>query len=137
MTVVDPRHPLYGRTFPLLHVKNTRELIPSCLVQLAAGVERLIPLQATNLVAGAPDGFSMPLALSSLHKLTKTFARIQAQMERGRGDEETSSSPPGDDKGNASAGLGNADAKTAEDGYANGGAHLPGADGTVVAGEKP
>jgi hypothetical protein len=80
VTVVDPRHPLHDQSFPLLHLKNKQELIPSCLVRIAEGVERLIPVNVTNLAVAPPVVFPLPLDLSSLHNLTQVFLHIQAQI---------------------------------------------------------
>ena len=62
VTVVDPRHPLYDQTFPLLHIKNKQELVRSCLVLLTENVERLIPLAMTDLALSPPAVFPVPLA---------------------------------------------------------------------------
>ena len=87
VTIIDPRHPLYDQTFPLLHIKNKQNLVPSCLIRLRAGVERLVPIEATNLAASTPTIFPLPLDLSSLYNLNQTFRRIHAQLERGRRDD--------------------------------------------------
>lgn len=83
VTVTDPCHPLYHHTFPLLYQTNQRELEPCCLVQIAPGVERLIPTRQTSLSTLPAAGFSCPVDLSSLHNLIKTFAHILAQVEMG------------------------------------------------------
>ena len=82
VTVVDPRHPLYEQTFPLLHLKNKQKLIPSCLVQITEGVERLIPVSVTDLSTSPPVVFPLPVDLSSLHNLTQAFVRLRAQIEK-------------------------------------------------------
>jgi hypothetical protein len=96
VTIVDPRHPLYGQTFPLLHLKNKQQLVPSCLIRLAAGAERLVPLAVTDLALSPPTIYASPLDLSSLHNLIKTFARLQAQgkCEREDADERAKNQPP-------------------------------------------
>jgi hypothetical protein len=80
VTVVDPRHPLYDQTFPLLHLTNARNLIPCCVVRLTPSVERLIPIAATDLAPTPPAGFPSPLDLSSLERLITTFHAIQAAL---------------------------------------------------------
>ena len=87
VTVVDPRHPLHERTLLLLHIKNKQQLIPCCLVQLAEGVERLVPISVTNLATTPPHVFPLPVDLSSLENLTAAFARIQGQLDREQADE--------------------------------------------------
>jgi len=81
VTVTDPCHPLNNQTFPLLYLTNQRELEPCCLVQIAPGVERLIPRRQTSLSILTPTVFSSPLDLSSLQNLIGTFAHILAQVE--------------------------------------------------------
>jgi hypothetical protein len=89
VTIVDPRHPLYDQTFPLLHVKNHRNLIPSCLIQVFEGVDRLVPVAVTDLATTPVIVYSLPLDVSSLQNLIQTFARIQEQVESECGDENT------------------------------------------------
>jgi hypothetical protein len=86
VTIIDPRHPLYDHTFSLLHIKNKQELIPSCLVRLAEGAERLIPISVTNLAVETPNIFPSPIDISSLHELTQVFLRLVAQIEKECGD---------------------------------------------------
>ena len=63
VTVVDPRHPLYDQTFPLLQLTNAQNLIRCCVVQLAPSVDRLIPINATNLAPAPPLVFPSPVDL--------------------------------------------------------------------------
>jgi hypothetical protein len=86
VTVVDPRHPLFGQSFPLLHLKNKQELIPCCLVRLTEGAERLLPISASDLETSPPTIFPLPIDISSLHNLTQVFMRIIAQIEKECGD---------------------------------------------------
>lgn len=48
--VVDPTHPLYGLTLPCLGITTKQLLGRVCIVWLAPGIERLIPVTSTNLV---------------------------------------------------------------------------------------
>jgi hypothetical protein len=82
VTIIDPRHPLYDQTFPLLHIKNKQNLVPACLIRLRTSVERLVPLAVTNLAASTPTTFPVSLDLSSLHNLNQTFRRIHAHLEK-------------------------------------------------------
>lgn len=125
VTVVDPRHPLYNQTFPVLHIKNQRDLIPSCLVQLPEGVERLIPLVATNLASSPPAIYPLPLDLSSLHNLSQTFGRILAQVKMEQRDEATSRNSPSPNADNPTTGMADADSQPEECCAANGHSHLP------------
>jgi hypothetical protein len=95
VTIVDPRHPLHDQTFPLLHVKDHRNLIPSCLIQVLEGVDRLVPV-------------------SSLQNLIQTFACIQEQVESECGDENTKDPEPNTASDQSQAGMANTGGSAAE-----------------------
>ena len=131
VSIVDPRHPLYGRTFPLLHIKHQRNLILSCVVQVLPDASRLVPVDVTDLAATEPDVFPTPLALSSLHDLMQTFDHILAQVTTERCDD-TNQDVPGQ-RGAAATGLADpqphATATVAEDGGSRLSADGSGTDG--------
>jgi hypothetical protein len=79
VTVIDPRHPLYGRTLPLLGITNKQYLGRCCVVWLLPGVERLVPLAATDLAADPICLYPLPLNLSAVEQLLATFMRIKIQ----------------------------------------------------------
>lgn len=133
---MDPRHPLYGQTFPLLHIKNKQEMVRSCLVQLAEDVERLIPIQVTDLAMAAPDTFPVPLDISSLHRLTETFARIVAQMKRECGDEGNKREQREGEENVAEPGLDNVDDRAAGECPTDNGLDLPGNGRTLEEGAE-
>jgi len=93
--------------------------VRSCLVLLADDVTRLIPLQVTNLAAVAPVGFPVPLAIPSLHHLTKTFARIEGQLEKEYGDEESRGGQTAGADSITAAGVGDVDRCPTEHGLAH------------------
>lgn len=126
VTVVDPRHPLYDQTFPLLHIRNKQELVRCCLVQLTENVERLIPIQVTDLALSVPDIFPVPLDISSLHSLTDTFAHIAAQLERECGDEGNGREQREGEENVTESGLGNVDSGTTGECAENSGLDLSG-----------
>lgn len=136
VTVIDPRHPLHNQTFALLHLKNKQELIPCCLVRLAAGATRLIPVNVTNLSQTPPDVFPLPVDVSSLHELTQVFVRIAAQLEVERRDEGTNKTSPGADRNDPAASMANADSNPAADGLANNRASMSPSRPAVVSGEE-
>jgi hypothetical protein len=78
ITITDPHHPLHDQTFPLIHIQNTHRLVLCGVVQLAKDVERLVPLQATNLAERQPETFPLSLGLSSLEQLIRTYEWIQS-----------------------------------------------------------
>jgi len=47
--VIDPTHPLYGLSFPLIGITVKQRLGRVCLVWLHPGIERAIPVRATTL----------------------------------------------------------------------------------------
>ena len=49
--ITDPTHPLYGLTLPCLGITTKQRLGPACVVWLAPGIERLVPVAATSLSA--------------------------------------------------------------------------------------
>jgi hypothetical protein len=124
VTVVDPRHPLYEQTFSLLHIKNKQELIPSCLVQIAEGVERLIPVSVTDLSASPPVVFPLPVDLSSLHNLTQAFLRLETQIGKECEDGAAGNTQFDGDSLSAADGLGDLDGYATRDGAADDGLDL-------------
>jgi len=119
VSVVDPRHPLYDQSFPLLHIKKTRELIPCCLVRLAEGAERLIPISVTDLATAPPVIFPIQIDISSLYNLTQVFLHIRAQIEKECGDGTTEN--PKLNRGDSfdTSHLGNVDCSPARNGFAD------------------
>ena len=81
MTVTDPRHPLYGQTFHLSHIANKQYLGRCCAVWPQEGIERNIPLEATDRCTEPITIFPLPLDLSSLRQLLVAFERIESQEE--------------------------------------------------------
>jgi hypothetical protein len=49
VTVVDPRHPLFGRTLPCLGIANSSHRGRCCIVWIRPTVERHVPIEATHL----------------------------------------------------------------------------------------
>jgi len=56
-------------------------LIPSCLIQLPEGVERIVPIAVTDLATAPIIMYSLPLDVSSLQNLIQTFACIEGQVK--------------------------------------------------------
>ena len=81
VTVTDPRHPLCGRRFRLSHITNKQYLGSCCVVWLHEGIERHIPLEATDRSAEPIAIFPLPLGLSSVRQLLVAFERIESQEE--------------------------------------------------------
>lgn len=75
--VIDPAHPLYGRTFPLISITNKQRVGPACVIWTEPGDERVIPLAVTNLAPQSPAPRSAcRLSLSSAENLLAVLASI-------------------------------------------------------------
>jgi hypothetical protein len=77
ITVLDPRHPLCGRTLTLVTLTHHTQLGRCCVVLLRPHVERLIPVQATNLAFDPTDISPAPLSLAAVEQLLRVFHDIQ------------------------------------------------------------
>ena len=101
--------------------------MPSCLVRLATGVERLVPIEVTDLTAMSAAVFPVPLDLSSLHNLIKTFAHVQAQLKREGADERARNKPPATKHRSSGSGVEQPQPVTTEAGSTN---HRPDLSGS-------
>ena len=77
ITVLDPRHPLCGRTLPLVALTHHSQLGRCCVVWLRPHVERFIPVQATNLEFDPRAIRLSPLSLAAVEQLLGVFQDIQ------------------------------------------------------------
>ena len=77
ITVLDPRHPLCGQTLPLVAITYHPQLGRCCVVWLRPHVERLVPVQATNLAFDPTDISPSPLSLVAVEQLLRVFQDIQ------------------------------------------------------------
>ena len=76
ITVTDPTHPLYALTLPCLGITTNPQLGPTCIVSLAPGVERLIPLRATSLAPTSPPPSPCRLSVAALHAVLAVLVRL-------------------------------------------------------------
>ena len=73
--IVDPTHPLYGRTLPLVGVTTKQVLGRVAIVWIHPGVERMVPLSATGLAdAPAPPPSPCRLSVASVERLLAMVA---------------------------------------------------------------
>ena len=86
VTIIDPRHPLYDRTFPLLDIANRAHIGRACVIQLRDGLERIVPLAVTDRAPESVTIFPLSLNLSSVRQLVRTFGRITSQLKEGTED---------------------------------------------------
>jgi len=77
ITVVDPRHPLCGRTLTLVAMTHHVVLGRCCVVWLRPHVERLVPVRATNLEFDPNDINPSPLSLSAVEQLLRVVHAIE------------------------------------------------------------
>lgn len=68
VTVIDPRHPLFNRTFPILSMSNHHFSQGHVYVIYREGVTLRIPLSATN-ITGNPSSALAKLTKASLEDL--------------------------------------------------------------------
>jgi len=75
--IVDPTHPLYGKTLPLVGFNAKQHLGRVAVVWLHPGVERCVPLSATDL-AETPPALPSPsrLSVASLERLLAVVASL-------------------------------------------------------------
>src|SRR5215210_6577491 len=89
--VVDPTHPLYGLTLPLLGVTVQQRLGRVCRVWLHPGIERAIPIVATDR-GGLVTGPSRCRLSSSV---VATLVALVASLPRAAGEDADADGSPG------------------------------------------
>ncbi len=90
--VTDPTHPLYGLALPCLGVTTRPRLGHVCLVWLAPGVERLIPLAATSLAPLPPPPVRCRLSVPAVHALLAVLGSCRLDDSADPGQEGTDGS---------------------------------------------
>jgi hypothetical protein len=94
VTVIDPRHPLYGRTLPLIHITNKQHRGQCCIVWLYTGYDQGIPLAATDRAPEPPTIFPVPLCLTAMQQLVTRWQQLMAQSVEEMGDGEQGNRAP-------------------------------------------
>jgi len=137
VTVVDPRHPLCGRTLPLVGIAQKSYLGRCCVVWIRPTVERHVPVAATNLEFDPHDLSPIPLSIASVRELLHVFERISHASEGGEADGHQSGSSVAAPTRRADArldhaarGLGQSDPESTESPAPNRSADLPGGPST-------
>src|SRR5262249_43553093 len=67
ITVLDPRHHLYGQTLPLVALTHHTQLGRCCVVWLQPHGERLVPVRATTLAFLPPHLNPSPFSIPALY----------------------------------------------------------------------
>ncbi len=73
VTVVDPRHPLFGRTLPCLGIANSSHRGRCCIVWLRPSVERHVPVEATSLEYDPTSLYPLPISVESLRQFLQEY----------------------------------------------------------------
>src|SRR6266568_3868956 len=74
--VTDPTHPLYGLSFPLIGITVKQRLGRVCVVWLHPGIERAIPVSATNLAGQDRVLSSCRLSVAGLQTLLHVLSPL-------------------------------------------------------------
>jgi hypothetical protein len=86
VTVVDPSHFLFGRTFPLLGTVTKAYLGRCCVIRLDS-TEQFVPLVATDRSPEPLTVYPLPLSVSTIQQLLAVYARIELQLAEGTSNE--------------------------------------------------
>lgn len=81
VTVLDPHHPLFGCTFPLVRIVGEDEDKRSCVVRLPSAVERLIPIEATDHSPNPIKTYPLLLSVAAIKRLLEIYERVKSQPE--------------------------------------------------------
>src|SRR5215469_12080122 len=76
VAITDPTHPLYGLSFPLIGITVKQRLGRVCLVWLHPGIERAIPVSATNLAGEDRVLSSCRLCIAGLQTLLHVLSSL-------------------------------------------------------------
>jgi hypothetical protein len=74
--VTDPTHPLYGLSFPLIGITVKQRLGRVCLVWLHPGIERAIPVRATDLTSELYVPTTCQLSVAGLQALLQVLSSL-------------------------------------------------------------
>ena len=72
--IIDPTHPFYSLTLPLLEISVKEPLGQVCVVRLRPNVKRLIPLTATQLGGVFPPASPCRLSVAAARALLAVVA---------------------------------------------------------------
>ena len=76
VSVVDPRHPLFGRTLPCVGISNSCHRGRCCILWIRPTVERHVPVTATDLEYDPATLYPLPISLESLQQLLQEFLLV-------------------------------------------------------------
>jgi hypothetical protein len=76
VTVVDPRHPLFGRTLPCLGIANSSHRGRCCIVWIRPTIERHVPVTATSLEYDPTTLYPLPISVGSLRQFLQEYTLV-------------------------------------------------------------
>lgn len=92
--IVDPTHPLYAKTLPLVGVTTKQVLGRVAIVWIHPGVERMVPLCATSLADAPPPPSPCRLSVASVERLLAVVASFpKTGPEEDHGENRTTEAP--------------------------------------------
>jgi hypothetical protein len=103
-------------------------LIPSCVISLAGGAERLVPVSVTDLAETPPPGFALPLDLAGVYNLLQTVERLERQLEGEEAHGNRANEPGEPDHDAAGPSLGDLDGPATANRFAHLGTDLSAVD---------
>lgn len=89
VTVVDPRHPLFGRTLPCVGIANSSHRGRCCIVWIRPTVERHVPVSATNLGCNPHTHFPLPISVESLRQFLQEYLSVTGGWKGDPSDDST------------------------------------------------
>ncbi|HEY6405935.1 MAG TPA: hypothetical protein VIY29_00565 [Ktedonobacteraceae bacterium] len=89
VTVVDPRHPLFGRTLPCVGIANSSHRGRCCIVWIRPTVERHVPVSATNLEFNPQTHFPLPISVESLRQFLQEYLLVTGGLKGDPSDDST------------------------------------------------
>lgn len=92
ITVVDPCHPLFGRTLPCVGIANSCHRGRCCIVWIRPTVERHVPIAATNLAYDPTTLYPLPISVPALRQFLQEFAWATRASEGEQADGDVTSS---------------------------------------------
>ncbi len=89
VTVVDPRHPLFGRTLPCVGIANSSHRGRCCIMWIRPTVERHVPVSATNLEYHPQTHFPLPISVGSLRQFLQEYLLVTGGWKGDPSDDST------------------------------------------------
>lgn len=83
VTVIDPRHPLYGQTFRLIQVEDRPNRGKCCLVERDWGQNSYISLSVTDKSKTDWISSNIPLSVRAIRQLVSTYTQLTEDEENG------------------------------------------------------